>query len=145
MKNSHLISIIRSFSKKEVREFRKWLRSPAHNQREDVVCLFEYLIVPKHLDHEKYLEKERIFAKIFPKTKFEDAQLRQVIHFLSKSIEEFLVYQELKEDEVRVKLALASVYRKRKLGKAFEKTMRKVRDQQDQAPFQNEHFIRNEY
>lgn len=145
MENSRLVAIIRSFTKKEVREFRKWLKSPAHNQREDIVCMFEYLIAPNHLYNEKALEKKRLFAKVFSKSSYDDAQLRQVIHFLLKAIEEFLVYQELKEDKVRLQLALASVYRKRKLGKAFEKTMRKVNDQLEASPFRNEHYIRNEY
>lgn len=145
MKNSHLIVIINTFSKKEVRELRKWLASPAHNQREDVVSLFEYLTSNNRIFNEKQLKKERIFSKIFPQEPFDDAKIRQTTHFLLKAIEEFLIYQELREDQVRAKMALASVYRKRKLDKAFQKTMRNVEEYQEKAPFRNEHFLRNEY
>ena len=146
MENSHLVAIIRTFNKKEIREFRKWLRSPAHNQREDVVLLFDYLTSGNHLNNEKQLEKERIYFKLFKgEMSFDDAKMRQVIHFLLKEVEEFLIYNEIKEDQVRMKLTLASVYRKRKLGKTFEKAMRKVKDQQEDTPYRNEHFIRNEY
>ena len=65
MKKSQVIDIIRTLDKSEVREFRKWLLSPVHNQREDVVQLFEYLMASNHLNEDKFLEKERIYRKIF--------------------------------------------------------------------------------
>ena len=145
MKNSHLIFILRTFSKKEVRDFRKWIQSPAHNQREDVVCLFEYLVAGNHLLEEKYLQKERIFSKLFPKTKFDDARIRQSMHFLLKSVEEFLIYQEFKEDQVQAKIVLASIYRKRKLDKVFQRTIKSVQQLQEKASFRDEHYLRNEY
>ena len=43
MQKSVLTEIVLSLSKKEIRDLNKWLQSPAHNQREDVVNLFDYL------------------------------------------------------------------------------------------------------
>jgi hypothetical protein len=43
MQKSNLINIFKTFSKKELRDFKKWLQSPLHNQREDVLKLFNYL------------------------------------------------------------------------------------------------------
>ncbi len=40
---SKLMELLGIFSKNELREIHKFLRSPYHNQREDVVKLFEYL------------------------------------------------------------------------------------------------------
>lgn len=145
MQDSQLFSILRTLSKKEIRDLKKWLSSPVHNQRDDVLLLFEYLIVGNRLHEEKYLKKERVFSKLFPKQTFDDARLRQVKHFLLKSVEEFLIYQELREDQVRSKLALASVYRKRKLEKAFQKTMKSAQSAQEQFPHRNEHFFHNAY
>lgn len=146
MKNSHLVAILKTFNKKEIRELRKWLRSPVHNQREDVMLLFDYLTTGNHLNNEKQLEKERIYSRLFKgETSFDDAKMRQVIHFLLKEVEEFLIYYELNEDAVRSKMALASVYRKRKLNKAFQKTIRQLRDLQENTSYRNGHFIRNEY
>lgn len=145
MKNSHLFIIFRNFSKKEVRELRKWLLSPAHNQREDVVALFEYLSNEKHLDNEKYYEKERVFQKLFPKKKYDDAKFRQTIFFLNKCIEEYLIYSDLREDEVRSKMALAGVYRKKNMSKAYQKIIKSIADLQENQNLRNEHFLRNEY
>jgi hypothetical protein len=145
MQNSHLVIILRTFSKKEVRDLRKWLNSIIHNQREDVIQLFEYLMVGDHLEKEKFLEKERVFPKIYPDTPYDDARMRQCIHFLLKAVEEFLIYQELRGDEIRSRMALSSVYRKRRLAKAFQKTIKSVETLQEKAPYRDEHFLRNEY
>ena len=145
IKNSHLVAILRTFSKKEIREMRKWLHSPIHNLREDVVDLFDYLVSGNHLEEDKFLQKERIYRKVFPKEVYNDAKLRQSIHFLLKCIESYLITKELQEDTVQSKMALVSIYRKRKLSKAFKKTINEVQDLQNRAVYQNEQFFRNEY
>jgi len=145
MKNSHLSTLFLNFSKKEVRELRKWLISPMHNQREDVIALFEYLSNEKYLYNEKHLEKERIFQKIFPKQRYDDSKLRQTIFFLNKCIEEYLTYSDLREDEVRLKMALAGVYRKKNMSKAYQKTIRSISGLQEKQHLRDEHFLRNEY
>ncbi|MCB0614025.1 MAG: hypothetical protein KDC75_11970, partial [Phaeodactylibacter sp.] len=111
----------------------------------DVVQLFEYLMAGAHLTEEKFLDKERVFSKIFNGEPFDDAKLRQSMHFLLKAIEEFLIYEELRGDEVRSRMALSSVYRKRKLDKAFQKTINSVETLQEKAPYRDEHYLRNEY
>jgi len=145
MNNSHLVVILRSLSKKEVRELRKWLQSPVHNQREDVMNLFEYLINSKRLEKSNLLQKEKVFRKIFPGEIYDDAKLRQSMYFLLKAVEEFLVYSEMEEDKVRQRTVLASVYRKRKLDKAFQRTFRQIEALQAQTNFQDESHLRNEY
>ena len=65
MQKSVLVEIVRSFSKKEMRDIHKWLQSPAHKQRQDVIKLFDYL--DKHFsDAEEMLEKERAWKYVFP-------------------------------------------------------------------------------
>ncbi len=145
MKKSRLIRILRTFNKKEIRELRKWLQSPAHNQRKDVLHLFEYLFESNHLDKEKYLEKEKIYKLLFPNESFDDAKIRQVIHFLFKAVEGFLIYQELMEDEVRSEITLASVYRKRRLSKLCETALKNSETLHYKQEHRNAHFFRNDY
>lgn len=145
MKNSRLAHILKTFSKKEVREFSKWLDSPAHNQREDVVLLFHFLTKRDHLHKDKFLLKKRVFSEVYPNETYDDAKMRQVIFFLLKQVENFLIYRELMEDEVRSKTTLASVYRKRHLDKSCDKTLRLIEGLQKKQPYQNEQLLRNEY
>lgn len=145
MENSHLVVILSALEKKEVRDLRKWLQSPAHNQREDVVDLFDYLTNSKRLEKPNLLQKEKVFRKMFPGEPFDDAKLRQTMFFLLKAVEEYLVYSEMAEDEVRQRTVLASVYRKRKLDKAFQRTFRQIESLQTQSNYQDENHLRNEY
>jgi hypothetical protein len=123
MKKSHLIQAIRSFSKKEIRDFRKWVQSPMHNQREDVVKLFDYLTSNDHLDNDEKLDKALIFKHLSPKEKYDDAKIRQTMYFFSECIDAFLIYQKFLEDEGRQQGFLSVAYRQKGLDKAFNKTI----------------------
>jgi len=145
MQKSQLVNVLRTFSKKDIRDCRKWLESPAHNQREDVIILFDYLMEEGRLDNAAELDKTVVFPLIFPDEEFDDAKMRQVMHFLLKSTEEFLTYQELTENEVQSHLALSKVYRKRKLNKLFKKNIRTLEKLQKKAPFRNRDYFDQEY
>lgn len=145
MEKSHLVSIFRVLNKKETKEMRKWVNSPAHNLRQDVADLFEYLVAGQHLFSEKHLEKERVFQAIYPNKTYHDAEMRQVMHFLLKAVENFLVYHELLKDETRAQTILAKVYRQRQLPKLFQKTMEASQKTQEQQPYRNHQYFENEF
>ena len=109
MKKSQLLTLLRSFSKKEIRDLRKWLQSPYHFQREDGLQLFEYLIAHQQED----LEKETVYAAIFGQP-YNDARMRQIIHFLKQAVADFLTF-EARRDPVREAVAYAAVLREREL------------------------------
>ena len=140
-----MVSIFRVLDKKEIKELRKWVNSPAHNQRQDVADLFEYLVAGSHLFSEKHLEKERVFHAVYPNKTYSDAEMRQVMHFLLKAVEDFLVYNELLRDEVRAQTMLAKVYRQRKLPKQFQKTVDGGWATLRQQPHRNHQHFENEY
>lgn len=129
MQKSALINILRTFSKKEFREFRKWLQSPTHNQREDVIRLLDYCSAEEHLLQDTMLEKEKIFSHVFPRQSYDDARMRQVIYFITDAVEKFLVYQQFAADEVSKQRILAEVYSKRNLVKPFRKAVSEYEQQ----------------
>ena len=145
MNKSPLVSILKTFSKKEIREFRKWLHSPFHNQRQDIIKLFEFFFEDNHLHKEGYLDKPTVFSWTFPKETYDDAKMRQVIFFLMQAVEQFLAYQEFFKNPIAVKSSLAKSYRKRTLDKSFEKTIKSVQKAQEEKGFKNEVFYRNNY
>lgn len=123
MQKSVLVEIVHSLSKKEQRELNKWLQSPAHNQRQDVVRLFGFLSKTLTKGDESW-EKERAWKAIFPKQDYDDAYMRQVMYFLLKAIEDYLAFKELSSDSVQYQLILAKIYRERKLEKAYRQAYR---------------------
>lgn len=145
MQNSQLTHILFALSKKESRELRKWLVSPIHNQRSDVVQLYEYLTSGNRLEDDKSLEKERIFRKLYPKEAYDDARMRQVIHFLQESIEDYLTFKKAAEDEILSKLYLAQSYRERKLMKLHDKIMKEIQQKQEFQPLLNDESMELRY
>jgi hypothetical protein len=145
MEKSRLVKILRTFSKKEFRELKKWLHSPAHNQRDDVQVLFEYITQNGTLLKPEKLEKSYVFKHLFPKEPFDDARMRQVMHFMLKAVEEFLAYQEWKKDESKANLTLSKVYRQRQLQKSFQKTINSTRQYLEKQPFRNKDYHQYEY
>jgi len=145
MIKTNLVAILRACDKKELRELRKWLHSPAHNQREDVVRLFEYLLEDDHLYKDDFLSKATVFRWVHPKKPFNDAKFRQTVFFFMKALEDFLIYQEISHDEIRAKTVLARVYRKKKLDKSFQKNMRVLQQVQQKHVQRNGLFLQNEY
>ncbi len=145
MEKSRLIGILRTFSKKELRDFNKWLHSPAHNLRKDVQDLFNYLAGEGKLVKPNLLVKELIFKSIFPKETYNDAKLRQTVHFLMNALENFLVYSEIIKDEVNAKTILASVYRKRSIPKSFQKAISEAQKEQEKNEFKDWRYLFGEY
>lgn len=145
MEKSALVQVLSTFSKKEVRDLRKWLQSPAHNQRQDVVDLFEYLVNGNTLNSSQALTKQTIFKHLNKGKKFDDSVMRQVIHFLFKAVEAFLTYEEMLRDEVRAQVFLGRVYRQKQLPKLFQKAMEAGSKIQHKQPFRNHLYFENEY
>lgn len=144
MQKSVLVEILRSLDRKEMRGIHKWLQSPAHNQRQDVIRLFDYL--GKHLsDGEESLEKEQAWKAIFSGQAYDDAFMRQVMYFLLKAIEEYLVFTYYTSDGIRYQLALSRIYRRRKLDKAYKQAQRLGMEKLHQQPLRNDFYLLNKF
>jgi hypothetical protein len=140
MQKSVLSEIIRSLDKKEVRELNKWLQSPAHNQRQDVIKLFDFLV--KNLPNgDEGAEKAKAWKFVFPAEPYDDAYLRQVMYFLLKAIEEYLVFVDLANDKVQFQIALTRIYRSRKIEKAYKQSHRIATESLQNQPLRNGYFL----
>jgi hypothetical protein len=144
MQKSVLAEIVRALSKKEIRELNKWLQSPAHNKRQDAIDLFEHLVKVAPLGDE-YLQKERCWKAIFSKRPYDDAFMRQVMYFLLKAIEEYLVFSDFVGDKVQNQIALTRIFRKRKLEKAYKQSDRLSHEFLEGQPIRNSYYLLNKF
>ena len=138
MEKSQLIFVLRTFSRKEIRELGKWVDSPAHNQRQDVVNLYNYLIDEATLFDDERLKKELAFTTVYPGEPYDDARFRQSMHFLMRVVEDYIGFSEMSSDSSRVKLALARFYRKRNVKKGVIKSLRQSKEILERQSFRNE-------
>ncbi len=144
MQKSILWEVVHSLSRKEIRELHKWLHSPAHNLREDVVRLFEYLQKHQHSSSE-VLEKKRIWQVLFPKTPYDDSRLRQAMFFLLRAIEDYLVFKQSTEDRAAYLSTLTKIYRARKLDKAYRQVHRQGLEWLEEQPLRNGYYLLHRY
>ncbi len=145
MKKTRLIEVLRSFEKKELREFKKWLHSPVHNQREDVRQLYTYLIDGKRLDKDHLIHKEKVFTFLYPDEVYDDAKMRQVSYFFMKEMESYLVFASSRADELEYKIRLARIYNERELKREFESNLTGLDKLLDNAQYIDSTYHRFNY
>lgn len=132
MYTSKLVDIFYRLSKSQLRGLRKFVRSPYHNKREDVVALFE-LLYKTPLENRIALRKEKAYPKIFGKKKYSSDQMDYTMSFLFKVIEQFLVYENAIENKTDVQIALMEEYRKLGLSKHFQQSLKIAEQYQEKS------------
>lgn len=136
MYTSKLVDIFYRLSKSQLRGLRKFVQSPYHNKREDVIALFE-LLYKTPLENRIALRKEKAFPKIFGKKKYSSDQMDYSMSFLFKVIEQFLVYENATEDKIQVQIALMEEYRKLGLSKHFQQSLKIAEQYQEESKFRD--------
>jgi hypothetical protein len=120
MFKSKLIRLYQTLDDTEVRQFKKWIKSPIHNKHEDVQHLFEYLFSRQGITAIT-TQRERAFHHLYPKDKLNMPRLRHVMSFATDVLEEFIRYKEYVFDSKYSEIALLRGFRKRNLKKDAQK------------------------
>ncbi|MEZ4933158.1 MAG: hypothetical protein R2788_13685 [Saprospiraceae bacterium] len=137
MNNSRLIELISTFDKKEIREIGQFLASPFFNHREDVRQLFALLA-----KQEKTPSKEEAADILFPDQPFDPQQVRFVMSWLQKQLEDYLVVKSAFAGAVQTKAMLARCFRERGLERHFTIAARAVEEMLESQPLRNaDHYF----
>lgn len=139
MRSYKLFDLLATFSPVEIRQVRKILRSPFFVQRESTLELFELSV--------KYLEKkgvppplEVISKTLFPKLTFDAIRVRSLMSDLLHILEEWLIIQEYRKDQIKKQLTLSTIYRIRELDKSYRSSIKKTEVALNDYPFRNQSF-----
>ncbi len=137
-----LYELLLQLKKKELRQLKKFLRSPFVTHREDIGlmynCLAECLYKGRSLP-----EKEALFTKVYVGESFDEQKLRSTMSELHLFVEQYLMWQSMQQEKTTSLLALAGFYRQRNLAKHFGRTIRKVQSMQKNQPLRNPDFYQN--
>lgn len=141
-----LIQVYRVLDKSDFRRLGKWLDSPIHNNRDDVRALHAYFAGdPDRLYKTSALSKTRIWKRIFPQEMFDDARLRQTIHWALKAIKAFISYASWCEEPINQELSLTVGLRKRGLPQAMSRSLKRARQLLEAGTVRNEEYYRYKY
>lgn len=97
---SQVVLLLKSLSKEELREFDKFVRSPLHNSRKEVVrYLKELKQFHPAFEHPKFT-KQKIYSKLYQGSAYRDDVIRLLNSYLLKCLRNFLIFQRLNKDEL---------------------------------------------
>lgn len=145
MKDSRLVEIFLHLSKKERKELGKFVQSPFHNQREDVIVLYQYLNKWVQTSRKKSITKQLVFPAIFPKEKYNEKKIRYTMSFLYQAIKSFLAYKEFTNNKIKEQTELIKVFRKKGLERLFEQEFRVAQNMITQQPIRNQQYHLQNY
>lgn len=121
MVNSKLISLLKSLSKNEIKEFRKFIDSPFFNKEGKYVLRF-YDEIKKYYPgfDSKGLSKEMLFVRLYPGKKYNDTVMRKLSSSLQKLAEEYLNYNVFKSSGYTKDIQILKMFREKRLISQFE-------------------------
>lgn len=145
MQKSNLIAYLKQFTKRDWREFRKFVRSPYFNQREDILLLFEYLDNAINNLKPTALHREKVFNYVFPIINFDEKRLRHTTSFLLKTLKRYLSQAEFENDPIQTQQYLCQSLRKKGLEVFFEKELMFTQNLMEKEPFRDSKFYFQKY
>lgn len=143
MKSSRLWQVFERLDLKDLREVKKRVLSPAHNQREHVSDLFDYLNECRR-DLKIIPDYESAHRNVFPKQKHDNARLRNSMNLLLQVIESYLS-DKFSRQPVQKNIFLAKAYRQLRLPKHYEQTVAKAHKNQKQTTTRPAEFYLQNY
>ena len=129
-----MIEVFEALSEQEMQRLGKFLLSPYHNTRADVVQLYEHIAFALRQNLDKILDKKYTYEKLFPGQPYRDAKMRHVMYVLLQLTEDFLAIEWYRQDVATKHLSLAQQYRQRKLSKSLHQTIKAAYSHQDKTP-----------
>ncbi len=121
----YVIEILSTFSSKEHKMFRAFLSDRCFNRNEKFIKLYEGIAAHQPTYQVAKADWEEIFATMWPRRKFDRAELNSKTSLLLGLLREFLGMVELKEQQHQQTLLYLTQLRKRGLSHLFETEKRK--------------------
>ena len=129
MENSKLLQLIKTFTKTEMNEFGKYIRSPFFNESTKHICLYEILYENYPEFSPDRINKEVIFKRLYPEEKkYDDKKLRSRFNHMLDLAENFLLHTEIKKDIFFSGQSLLNQFSSRKLETHFNKKHKRMNE-----------------
>lgn len=142
MQKSNLIAYLRQFTKRDWRQFRKFISTPYFNKREDVQDLFNYLEGVLAEKSRESLNRTIVFAEVFSNEKFDDKKLRHCMSQLLKLIQKYLSHEALAKDLGQQKKYLRNYLRQKGMDTLFEM---ELKQSNPDSKFEDSRFYLQQY
>ena len=138
--NHNLISLLREFSKEEVKKFETFLDSPYHNKSKKLLQLYREIKKYYPAFSNKKLTKEYLYKKVNPSLKYHDSTIRDLMSGLLKSAEEFLTSEELMKSKPEQTGLFLKTLIVKKQNVLFDKNIKRINKELDKEGVDSNYF-----
>lgn len=125
MDNNKLVKLLQTFTKKEWRDFDKFVESPYFNTDQQCVQLLDVLKIELGRNASITLSRERLEKQFFKKSKKDTATLNAKLSLLTRLAEQFLMQKNFESKELYRKYTLLESLLQRDLRNHFESVYKK--------------------
>ncbi|MBV6479072.1 MAG: hypothetical protein HGGPFJEG_01833 [Ignavibacteria bacterium] len=147
--NLKLFQLFKNLSQKEEKEFRKFISSPLYTSGRNYIPIFEEikkLIKSGSSD----LPAQKLYEKLYPGKKYNAQTLKNRFSELYKLGEDFLIYQNILDNQIERDKYLINIFLERGMTNFFENKYRKTYDQinnkkDEDYKFSNIYILRQIY
>ncbi|MEM9820518.1 MAG: hypothetical protein AAF985_05580 [Bacteroidota bacterium] len=130
-------------SARQLNGFGKFLQSPYFNQRRDLVDLYQSL--KRAIDREKALSRVELWQSTFPEKEYVEQDLRLLMTYLQRLLEQFIAVEQTLEDKVGIKLQTAAWYRSKGMDKLHKTALNKGVLYLEKAPLRNAEYFYQQF
>lgn len=137
-----LYELLAALSNSELRQLKKYVRSPIITHREEIMRLAEQLIDFRYQDR-PFPARTALFRAVFGPAEYDDQRLRSILSDLHRIVQRFIGTLADQEDPIAAKIRLGSLYRQRNLNRHFSRISRDIDQQLQQSPQRNAAYYQN--
>ena len=140
MEKSKLIKLYTALNSLEKEAFNKWLKSPLHNNDNNLRKLFEYISARRKLTTTA-LKKKKVYKAIFEDEEYDDLALRHLMEKGVKNLENFVGFWMSKKSHSISKLNLIEFLRVRQRPALAKQQMKQLEKSLKQTPHRNHQYF----
>jgi len=140
---SKVYKVLKKCSKTELNRFQQFLESPYFNKRKDLVLLYQQLVV----DRSNAIDAVQLYRKVAPKKTYKAQDLRLLLSYLYKHLEQFLIYENYnrQQESISMELQKIEVFRQLDLLKYAQRSLQNAQSHLEGNAEQNADFFWNRY
>jgi len=142
MQNTKIIQFLKCLSKDEFREFGKFVRSPFHNNRKDVIRFYDILKKYYPDFNIDSAAKKNIYEKLYPGKNYDSNVIVLLNSYLYNLGKEFLTILNLREDQFFYRYHFLKGLDKHYSNNLFEKEFKNTEDFLNNEKLNEEYFLR---
>lgn len=145
LKKNKLITLLSTFSKKEMTRFLEFVQSPYFNKRKDVVYLIQYLhnIYPNFTP--KKCEQKKVFQHIYPTKTYNQSLLALIFTYTFRLVKFFLSIEVYTTQSQGQSLNLLKAIHQKGQVSLYQKEFKKALEALEALPYRNNSFYQKKY